>query len=229
MPAYERRVNADAGLTGRNLEPWRALLAIALWLDEKGVAGLWQRMEQLSRDYQTERTELEFGNFTVLVINALCHLAISAISAISREGLVFNTAQLAEVAAQLEDESFVNIEGEKGETGNESDEEKKDRKTYLKRLGRRVGITLGKLRLGKIPRPTGRGSRLWKVRLDELERLTATYGLPFSKELQNLALCLPENGKDGKDGKMAYEQGELPNLKPADTLADDANLLVGEL
>ena len=34
LTAHEAAVNRDAPLTGRNLEPWRALLAVAGWLDE---------------------------------------------------------------------------------------------------------------------------------------------------------------------------------------------------
>ena len=72
LPEYEARVNKSATLTGRNLEPWRALLAVAFWLDDAGVTGLYARMERLSTSYQKERQELEGGDMTALVIRALC-------------------------------------------------------------------------------------------------------------------------------------------------------------
>lgn len=72
LPQYEMRVNESATLTGRNLEPWRALLAVALWLDDAGVTGLYARMERLSTSYQKEREQLESGDMTALVIRALC-------------------------------------------------------------------------------------------------------------------------------------------------------------
>jgi hypothetical protein len=31
MHEYERAVNEKASLTGRNLEPWRTILAVVLW------------------------------------------------------------------------------------------------------------------------------------------------------------------------------------------------------
>ena len=74
LAAYEREVNDESRLAGRNLEPWRAVLAVALWLDNNGIDGLWYRMEALSVDYQSERIDLEPGNLTALVIRALVRL-----------------------------------------------------------------------------------------------------------------------------------------------------------
>jgi hypothetical protein len=86
---YEKRVSDEAKLTGRMLEPWRAILAISLWLDAQDTAGrlvrqdasvqdeeeeamsLWQRMHGLSRSYQGERVDLESDNINTLVVRAL--------------------------------------------------------------------------------------------------------------------------------------------------------------
>jgi hypothetical protein len=65
-------VSRHARLTGRNLEPWLAMLSVARWLDDKGVAGLYRRVEALSWSYQAERPDFELDDFTVLVIRALC-------------------------------------------------------------------------------------------------------------------------------------------------------------
>ncbi len=73
MSQYERQVRQRASLSGRALEPWRSLLAVALFLEGKGIEGLFQRMDDLSQNYQKERSELDTNNLTVLVIRGLCH------------------------------------------------------------------------------------------------------------------------------------------------------------
>ena len=45
LSRYEAQVNERARLTGRALEPWRAILAVAAWLDDNGAAGLFERLE----------------------------------------------------------------------------------------------------------------------------------------------------------------------------------------
>jgi len=84
MPAYVAHVNKVAQLTGRALEPWRPILAVAQWLEDTGVEGLWTRMEALSKAYQEERPDLESADLQVLVIKELCHYTTSATSALSR-------------------------------------------------------------------------------------------------------------------------------------------------
>jgi hypothetical protein len=55
MLKHEATVNQGAKLIGRNLEPWRPILAVATWLEDKGVKRLWARMEKLALVYQGER------------------------------------------------------------------------------------------------------------------------------------------------------------------------------
>jgi hypothetical protein len=185
---YERAVNDKARLAGRNLEPWRAILAVALWLDDQDTQGvlkrraeqwsgdgrgdqeqeqtrettLWQRLETLSVQYQRERLHLESGDLTALVVRALCCCAVRAIdanSANSREtpsDFIITTAQIVQVARAI-------AKREDGDPDRITD--------------RRVGRTLGRMRLQKTPRPGGRGSRRWRVTLGDLQRWTAAYGL----------------------------------------------------
>ena len=47
----------------------------------------------------------------------------------------------------------------------------------------RVGRILGRMRLTKVPRPGGRGSRRWRVTPDDLQRWIDVYGLPLSLPL----------------------------------------------
>jgi hypothetical protein len=74
LPAYEAQVNARTRPVGRNLEPWRAILAVALCLQDNGVAGIFERMEALSMAYQQERPDLEAADTTTVVLKALLRL-----------------------------------------------------------------------------------------------------------------------------------------------------------
>ncbi|MGH7965778.1 MAG: hypothetical protein ACRERD_28840, partial [Candidatus Binatia bacterium] len=163
LPSYETSVNNQAVLTGRNLEPWRASLAVAMWLADKGVKGLWNRMEKLSNMYQKERPELESSDLTALVIRALCQCAISAVSAVSAieketplKAWTFTTKDVTDAAKAVATESELDIDPERV-------------------TGRRVGRTLGRMRLKKEPRPGGRGSHLWQVTVGDLRRWATLY------------------------------------------------------
>ena len=74
LPSHEKAASAKASLTGRNLEPWRGILAVAHWLTAIGAYGLWDRLERLSVEYQKERVDLELSDLTSLAIRALCSL-----------------------------------------------------------------------------------------------------------------------------------------------------------
>ena len=52
---------------------------------------------------------------------------------------------------------------------------------------RRVGRILGRMRLEKVPRPGGKGSRRWRVTLGDLQRWTAAYGLILPAVMDNPA------------------------------------------
>jgi Domain of unknown function (DUF3854) len=190
LSSYESRVNADATLTGRNLEPWRAILAVALWLNDHGMKGLWERMEQLSRSYQNEKPELESADITALVIRALCQCAINAISAIRAINLethkffkeeVFKTADVVAAAKYVIGESELDIDPETV-------------------TNRRVGRVLGRMRLRQEPRSGGQGSRLWKVTLNDLLKWTELYSVPFPDSLH-------ANGTNGFNGSNGTTNG----------------------
>jgi hypothetical protein len=71
LKLYERIATKRASLSGRDLEPWQALLAVAAWLDDRGVSGLWDRIEKVSYKYQKERQHLESDSMTTLLVRAL--------------------------------------------------------------------------------------------------------------------------------------------------------------
>jgi hypothetical protein len=93
LPHYDAVAARRSTLSGRDLEPWRAVLAVALWLQEAhGVAGLHGRLEKLSVDYQQERAGLAADHQTKLMM-----LALVALSAEAGGGeLVFGPGELAQ-------------------------------------------------------------------------------------------------------------------------------------
>ena len=66
---------------------------------------------------------------------------------------------------------------------------------------RRVGRTLGRMRLQKTPRPGGKGSRRWRVTLGDLQRWTAAYGLILPAPVA----ANGTNGVDGTDGTARHD------------------------
>lgn len=176
---YEGKINQEARLVGRNLEPWRAVLAVARWLDDEGVSDLWHRLEQLSVDYQQERPNLELSDYTALTIRALCRLIANKISApfdisdihdvsdIKRKmgtgEFIFLTKDITNLAHKVINDNELDLDTEKV-------------------TSRRIGHVLGKMRLAKEREP-GTGARGWKVTLDDLERWTTAYGMSLFQEL----------------------------------------------
>lgn len=168
LPRCEAEVNGLANLAGRSLEPWRAILAVAYWLDECGAVGLWDRMETLSVNYQTERPDLETGDITALVIRVLCDAwakwANQTKWAMSNQDttddrfeVTANTVRKA--ALEIIEEDNLDIAGDEV-------------------TAQKIGKVLHKMRVYKPPRPGGKGPRKWQPTLPELQRWARAYGLP---------------------------------------------------
>jgi hypothetical protein len=76
LPGHDREAAAAANLAGRNLDPWRPILAVAHWFQNRhGVTGIYDRMEKLSQDYQGERSDYEDSDRTRVMFRALLELA----------------------------------------------------------------------------------------------------------------------------------------------------------
>lgn len=69
--------NSRPILVGRDLEPWRAILTMASWLDANGESGLQERMERMAMNYQTERPDLSTTDELALTLKAICALTSS--------------------------------------------------------------------------------------------------------------------------------------------------------
>jgi hypothetical protein len=168
LPRYEAQVNERARLTGRSLEPWRAILAVAAWLDDNGTVGLFDRLEALSVAYQEERADLEIGDLTALVIRALCRYVVTDVYDVSKEtpdtAFSFGTSAVTKLAKDLAEEIEADIDPESI-------------------TSRRVGRVLGKMRL-KTDRTTKR--RGWKMSLGDLLGWLTAYGIPAPDELADV-------------------------------------------
>jgi rubredoxin len=173
LSGYEALVNEQARLTGRNLEPWRAVLAVAAWLDDKGVKRLWERMERLSHNYQSERQELESSDLMTLVVRALCeYLEREGVKACEDcedfsediEKQFVRSADISNVAKQLIEKDELEI--------------KPDGITAQK-----VGYLLKKMRFEK-GREGGTGKNGWKVSRGELKRWQLSLGIVSQKPSQ---------------------------------------------
>jgi hypothetical protein len=170
LTKYDKIVSEKAHLSGRSLEPWKALLAIAMWLDDQGVPGLWDRMNQLSLDYQKERPELETDDFTALVIRGLKRTVenqlgydisdacdVSDTNKVTPCTFFFKTKEITETTKTVAAEMEADIKQE-DITSN------------------KIGRTLGAMRFKK-GRESGSGRRGWTIDLNDLNRWLKTYNI----------------------------------------------------
>jgi len=195
---FDQAAAAKARLSGRNLEPWRAILAVALWLQEEhGAADLFDRMEALSVTYQSERDDLETADPVRVAILALRDMAASQLS----DGLRFQASQLAEAMNRVAEEM---------ELGSAAGEK------FTNAV--RVGKLLKRLRIGRATRDARR--RTWLVAESELEALAITYGIAPVGSLQPVTPVTPVNlspggggSNDGMTGMtgMTGDSGTMPH------------------
>ena len=177
LQKYETRVNERATLTGRDLEPWRGLLAVALWLEDRGVTGLYSRMESLSVGYQKERQQLESGDMTALVIRALCKCLDCDVETfcdpcdVSTEGAAdekefVRTADIEAAAKVIAEADELDID--------------------LEKLGsRQIGRILSKLRFEK-GNEGGTHKKGWKVSRREVGRFVRSLGLSHAQNVTSV-------------------------------------------
>lgn len=181
LAAYERRVNTESDLTGRNLEPWRAILAVALWLDENGVDGLSERMRALSLGYQSERDDFENDDLTRLIISTVCTVCtVDTVFSGVPPDFTVTTAEITEKAKELaaDDEWGVDLE-----TLN----------------SKRVGWILKRLRLQQAKRQKRGEPRKWTVQNGDLVRWKSVYSI-FEEKTEGGPKTNGANGANGENG-----------------------------
>ncbi len=154
LRAFDAQVAERSRFLGRELEPWRAVLAVALWLQEShGVDGLHDRMERLSADYQSERSDLEANSATRVAIKALQRMLAEQ----GGQRLEFAPKTLASAMNAIAvEEDLV--------------EKPEDEFTTAKK----VGWLLKRLRLSKGSRDT---TRHWLATASDVEALAISYGM----------------------------------------------------
>jgi translation elongation factor EF-1beta len=212
---YDGRVGEQASLTGRNLEPWRAVLSVALWLDDNGVAGLWQRMDGLSQKYQSERQEFESSDLTVLVVRALCKCLGSDVSDVSdvlpADSRTFiTTSEITEAVKEVAADSEADVDIEKINT-------------------RRIGWVLKKLRLKaeKSQRNSGGTKRGWPITGAELLQLTRRYGLAGESTLSEKTSETSETSEAIEESDAYFTNG-TSDADDSDIPSEDADAAFSE-
>ena len=177
ISGFDDRAAATARLTGRSLQPWRSIFAVALWLQEAhGCAELFTRLEQLSVDYQKEREQLEATDRIRVMLMAL--------DAIVGESLVdpitFNARDL---CARMN-----TVARELGLVGDGEDE-----KPFAN--SKAVGKMLEKLRFDRADVKKKRGQTLpWCVSRDRFADLAESYSIE------------PEDPVDAGDPEEEYSE-----------------------
>lgn len=181
LPPFDAEAASRARLSGRDLEPWRAILGVALWLQEvHGVSGLFDRMEGLSVSYQEDRSDLEASDPTRLAIVALQAMCRDAES--DGSAMIFDTTTLTDRINALAVEEEVATDGEPLVNT------------------RRVGRLLERLRFQKAER-TARRKR-WKTTAAEVEALARSYGIGITTN----AAVTPQHGTNGRHGNLAHPE-----------------------
>ncbi len=221
---FEIYVAQKARLRGRNLQPWKAILAVAAWLDSldenqrllhpyqiRGqgqepvvIGGLWQRLEELSWLYQQEETaEQQSGDLTLLILQGLCKLAADKSDIKDNSDIqtawTFSTSQISEAVQSIAENTEADIE--------------RDSIT-----SRKVGRLLGKLRLRKA-REAGKGTRQWQITLTELERWSAVYGIHLPVEIaRKTHVTHVTDGLTSQDELIPWANCEIALRLPAGSL-----------
>ena len=154
LPTYDRKAAGLVPLSGRVLEPWRAILATALWLQsEHGVEGAFDRMSALAVRYQSERSDIEEASPVRVLIMALFRL----LDAGNGDAAEVTPSQVSDAMNALAREDEIDHPG--------------DSFTNAKKAGR----MLQRLRFERAQRTAG--SRRWRVARGDLAALSRAYGM----------------------------------------------------
>ena len=151
---YEDKAVKLARLSGRPLDPWRSILAMALWLE---IPGLHDRMNSLMQSYHHQKPDLEGENEIAVLLRSIELL-------LQRRGidpLIFSASDLQAPMSQI-------VEDEAIHSGDDQ---------YLDNA--KIGKILNQLGIQHTQRTSGRKQRM--LSREELEKLMKNYGV-FSRE-----------------------------------------------
>jgi hypothetical protein len=203
LPAYDTRAAARSPLIGRTLEPWRAILAVALWLQEgHGVEGVFDRMLQLAQDYQQERVGMEGANVARVAVRALLVMLNEHPDLGTEEKpLVFTASELAERMNALAGDGEATPTATSGKFHmTATNGPPKDDEEFTN--SRKVGRLLGQLRLQRPVRGRQRG---WSATRADIERLARAYGVTAQETAEDRAATAAQEEEEGAATATASE------------------------
>jgi len=200
LAAYDDRVATEAALSGRTLEPWRATLAVAMWLDDNGVTGLWRRLDKLSQKYQLEREDFDSGDLTALTVRALCKCVgvdvLDVLDVLPGDIDRFvTTKEITDAVREVAEETEADTNLEKLNT-------------------RRIGWVLKKLRL-RAERGSRNTKRGWLITGSDLKTLITRYGLYTPEKTSTTSTTSTEDIKEFPEGKglTGFESAGLGTVR----------------
>jgi len=161
MQEYYRRVPEKVKISGRDLEPWRGVLAVALWLEEsQGATGLFAIIAGLMNSYIRERSDIVEDPCAVVLVKALCrirHIGENQNKTLKEDMLTFIPHQVKEIMCSIAAEEDIPYEGD----------------CYVS--AQKVGCMLKQQRFTR--RRTQIGGRIWTASVTRLEQLARAYGV----------------------------------------------------
>jgi hypothetical protein len=187
-------VGVNGKLIGRDLQPWRPILAVAKWLSQRGVAGLYFRMEALSQEYQKKRQELESPDKTKIIIQGLllsAEKAVTANQAVSgSQYIIVNVDQVVGAIQEVIESGDLDIEP-------------------LFFNHRRIGHAMKRFGFKPVPRKNSQGSRTRQIYLPMLVQLASNYSVALPDGLQGFRQAdldsLATNGLNGQFGSKGKD------------------------
>jgi hypothetical protein len=201
LARHDKLVSESIGRSGRSLQPWRAILAVSMWLDAEGHAGLSDRMRGLLDAYGKEDG---FGGYShhALVLKALREILVDHPGG---HDITFATKTLSSIITRIARANDLADESQEG--------------AYIN--SRSLGWRLRRMRLRK---PDGRNpnTREWIINDAELTRMETAAGIPqvqtsltskTSQTGKDVISRRPENGIcDVSDNPDVSKEGYRPQV-----------------
>jgi hypothetical protein len=221
VKTYDRKVVDRVPLVGRNLEPWRAVLAVALWLQERhGVPEIFDRMVNLAVRYQSERVDIEVASPVRVAIAAMQHMLAAAEAA----SIEFSPTELAAAMNRIAHDEEIEHTGETFTTA------------------QKAGALLRRQRVERAQR-TAAGKR-WHMSRGDLDALARAYGMPGIDSPIESQLCRdadsagnadlresPSNSTDsvvGEAAQVCRDADSAGNAGPQEPPSNSTDSVIGE-
>jgi len=163
----------DVAYTGRDFEPWRAVVATARLLDRHGAQGLEEDVRAVMRRYFAERADILGDDWTVAVVRALVGYAEEHLDDAAAQGRLVGHMDTLDTSDTCMGEwtlSASQVSETIKSAGGQDDEEGAAWATPT-----RVGKILAHLRLRAVRKSNKRRARGWGFTLDDARRLALAF------------------------------------------------------